>query len=113
MNVLRWVVAPIVGLLASVVAGGLAVTLFEYLPVWVPFPYAAGGLVSALVFVYVVYKIVPTSDVRVVRYSAVGIAVLGVVSVLGGLVSETGDIAPGLGVLVGSVLAYSQPTMLD
>ena len=99
-KVIRWILAPIVGFVLSIIAGALVVYFGEAMGPWVPFSYAVGGFVSALVFVVSVYKIAPTHDVEVVKFSSLSIGCVGILSVIGSLIGDPESIGVGIGIVI-------------
>ena len=109
MKILRWFVAVIVGFIAAVVAGGIIVTICE-MSVWIPFPLAAGGVASAICFIYVAVKISGSSSITTVKTLSVVVIITAVISAAGSYIGQSSPM-PALGLLIASVIFFESPTM--
>ena len=107
MKILRWFVAVIVGFIAAVVAGGIVVTIGE-MSVWIPFPLAAGGLASAIGFIYVSVKISGSSSTTSVKMLSGATIFTALISVAGSYMGQT-SVMPGLGLLIGGWTFFNSP----
>ena len=95
MNILRWFVAVTVGFIASALAGGIVVTIGE-MSVWIPFPLAAGGIASAICFIYVAVKISGSSSITTVKTLSVVVIITAVISAAGSYIGQSSPM-PALG----------------
>ena len=107
MKILRWFVAVIVGFIAAVVAGGIVVTIGE-MSVWIPFPLAAGGVASAICFIYVAVKISGNSSITSVKILSGATIVTALISVAGSYMGTSSPM-PGLGLLIAGWVFFRNP----
>ena len=109
MKILRWFVAVIVGYIAAALAGGIVVTIGE-MSVWIPFSLAAGGVASAICFIYVAVKISGSSSITTVKTLSVVVIITAVISAAGSYIGQSSPM-PALGLLIASVIFFRGPTM--
>ena len=107
MKILRWFVAVTVGFIASALAGGIVVTIGE-MSVWIPFPLAAGGVASAIGFIYVAVKISGNSSITSVKILSGATIVIALISVAGSYMGTSSPM-PGLGLLIGGWTFFNSP----
>jgi hypothetical protein len=107
VKILRWFVAVIVGFIVAVVAGGIVVTIGE-MSVWIPFPLAAGGVASAICFIYVAVKISGSSSITTVKTLSVVVIITAVISAAGSYIGQSSPM-PALGLLIAAWVFLSKP----
>jgi len=107
VKILRWFVAVIVGYIAAALAGGIVVTICE-MSVWIPFPLAAGGVASAICFIYVAVKISGSSSITTVKTLSVAVIITAVISTAGSSIGQSSPM-PALGLLIAAWVFLSKP----
>lgn len=108
---IRWLIAIIVGVAASVICGGISVYLFGLMDAWFPFPVMAGGFVSAISFVYFGFLVSKYKEEKTVRILASVLFVISVISLAGNMAGQSSP-EPGIGLMLGAIGVLLNPKIL-